>query len=143
MDPIPKHKLQRCDKDKTKSGRTVYIVLDEDNDSVAAYDRDGNPIGEFKFYRQEDDNDEWHLLQSMFLEEQPGFKRDGIGELMLRRFIDGMGTTVIAEEHTGQTNDTGSYLTGDGVGFVQRMREKDLIAPAASDRFDKPDDDEW
>lgn len=44
MDPIPKHKLQVSDKETTKSDRTVYIVLDENDDSVAAYDQDGNPI---------------------------------------------------------------------------------------------------
>lgn len=76
----------------------------------------------------------------MFLEAQPGYKGDGIGEKMLIRFRDGMSTKITAEEHTGLTNSTGSHLTGDGVGFVQRMREKGLIAPADSDRYDIPDD---
>ncbi|WP_394697450.1 GNAT family N-acetyltransferase [Pseudoxanthomonas japonensis] len=135
--------MDPADEFTTKTGATVYIVVDEDQATIGAYDQNGDPIGEFEFAPQDDGQNEWHHLTSMFLEEQPQYQGQGIGEEMLRRFRDEMGTVITADENTGQKSNLGSHLTGTGVGFVARMREKKLIAPAESDHVDRPDDGEW
>lgn len=143
MDPIPKHELDPADEFTTKTGATVYIVVDEDQATIGAYDQNGDPIGEFKFAPQDDGHNEWHHLTSMYLEKKPQYQGQGIGEEMLRRFALAMDTVITADEITTQKSNLGSHLTGGGVGFVARMREKKRIAPAPSERYDKPDDDEW
>lgn len=145
MYPTPRDTsdLDSNDQVTLRDGRKVFIVLDEDSMDVAeVFDVDGQPIGAFNFRYVEgpEDGDYCHHLTWQYLDAQPGYSRCGIGELILRKAIEGWGTTIIANDDDGLRDSTGGHLVGDGPAFVARMREKGLIAKST---YDLDEQDEW
>ena len=116
-----------------KEGRTVFIHADDATDSVFAYTSQGALIGSIEFQACEDDNGSWHHLTSMFLDQQPGYTRQGIGRQMLIRAIECWDTAITANSDDGQRDSWGSHLTGDGPAFVAAMRREGLIQREAAD----------
>ncbi len=126
---------------RLRDGRTVKLELEPMGaDAVFAYSADGKEIGCFRFRDESMVPGKWlYLLTYCFLDKQGNsYKRQGIGEAILRFFAEYHEAEICAQDNDGQRRDDGSHLTGDAVGFVARMRKKGLILPEVD-----PDKDDY
>lgn len=127
----------QCEEFQCKNGSLIKIALNDDDYTATALDPSGAEIGHFEFYEISDESGTVLKFSWAYLDKLDGsYKRQGIGEEMLRRVKDRYRHTIIAEANDGIRKDDGSHLTQDAVGFVQRMREKGLIAPLPGEDYD-------
>lgn len=123
-------------------GRKVFIDMEEP-ERVAVRDEQGRPIGAFDFQSFEDGDDEtdYHLVNA-FLDELPDYGHQGIGTVLLRRFVSEYQCVPLANANDGIVDGSGGHLTGDGPKFVAAMVKLGLLRRWSRDS-DCPGDVEY
>lgn len=119
-----------------KDGNPYNIDLD-DGESVRVFDANGCEVGSVTFMQVNADDFElpsYFYLQHLDLE---GCKRLGIGTEIFRLHNEHIGEPITAANQFGPSMDDGSHLIGDGVPFVQKMREKGFICAEDSEGEDE------
>ena len=85
-------------------------------------------IGSFDFNFIEDDNGGLYKLTHMFLDGAPGYTGKGIGSECLKFCHDYTGSPIYCGLSAGGEADDGSHLTGDGLGFAERMLKQGFFS---------------
>ncbi|MEQ5572371.1 hypothetical protein ABN306_06040 [Providencia huaxiensis] len=108
-----------------KNGTTYKINVAEDSIRVHLNDIE---IGSIILETRHDDinNVIYSYIIDLSLEN---CKRLGIGQKCLELHKEKFQLPICAASEYGPKLDDGSYLVGDGVGFVARMRDKGIICP--------------
>lgn len=113
-----------------KDGRSVNINVDDFDYAVkVTVNPTGETVGSMNFKVIEiSPGNEILLLTHAFLDEAGRtYLGKGIGRCCLQQVADISGLSICASNHDGMKHDDGSHLTGDGLGFVAKMRKEGLI----------------
>ncbi|ATG20937.1 hypothetical protein CO705_14190 [Ralstonia pickettii] len=121
---------------RDKNDREISLELDEDSLIVKAT-HNGTLIGKMEFVEIEQDRGpSAYKLIWMYLDMAgPEYKSCGIGQKILELMNEFTGGPIIAGSGDGRQSDDGSHLTGDGPGFVAKMRSRGLIYTNPYDEF--------
>lgn len=105
---------------------TIKVTTDTEED-----------IGQIELIMREDEGD--YYITWMYLDKSGNkFTQRGIGRQALLFFKDHYDVLISAAENDGMERDDGSHLTGDGPGFVEKLRLEGIIEPSQ----DTPDDED-
>lgn len=106
----------------SKSGQQYEIDVTDGSEILVT--KDGKKCGSILLsYRECDDADYYHIT-NLGLE---GCKGQGVGRQCLKLHKEMFGAPLTAgSSHSGKQDD-GSHLTGDGPGFIEKMREEGIV----------------
>ncbi|MNB69930.1 hypothetical protein D3C81_71400 [compost metagenome] len=104
-----------------------YELRDEDDGGEISVYLDGVRMGEIYLRSIEVDAPEYvvYLITGLNLEK---CKHNGLGRACLQYHRELYDSTILAGSETGTTSDDGSHLTGDGPGFIERMRADKIVS---------------
>lgn len=123
-------------------GRTYVIEIDDDGVEITV-SHQGQKLGTITLSRQEEGDDRhihtyYHII-NLSLDDCAGI---GIGRRCLMFHREEFDAPITAGTANGQKMDDGSHLTGNGPGFIARMRELGIVEPAADAWSGYSSDDE-
>lgn len=120
----------------SKSGQQYDIDVTDGSEILVT--KDGKKCGSILLSCREcDDADHYHIA-NLGLE---GCKRQGVGRQCLKLHKEIFGAPLTAgSSHSGKQDD-GSHLTGDGPGFIEKMREEGIVCRERN--YDDPRDYEF
>lgn len=125
---------------KAKNEKDYFIVFDDEGETVEVFDNSNSDIvlGHIDFVLIENElhrgySDYYYLVQCLALDN---CKRIGIGTEIFKRHTERFELPIIARENDGQRWEDGSHLTGDGVPFIEKMREKGYVVASGNDYED-------
>ncbi len=110
-----------------KDGREIVLIMSDGQDRVDAFNAGGDLIGGFEFRDEDEPNVNAYKLTHMDLERTRDYKRCGIGTAILKFFKKVTGAVIWCENPFDQTKRNGHEIIGEGVIFVQRMKELGLL----------------
>lgn len=114
-----------------RNGRTVTIMIDDENDFCAIVRDDfGAKLGQLDF---RDHDGRLKLVWAYLDQIDPAWCRQGIGREILRQVTESSGFQIFASDDDGIKHDDGSHLTGDAPAFVAKMRDEGFILPGSLD----------
>lgn len=125
-----------------KDGATYAIKIDEDGETITVV-RGGAKLGTISL--------DWHEAEPSIGEpahfkithlELANCKGKGLGEACLRYHRECFDAPLVAGDADRGESSDGSHLIEYGVGFIARMREKQIVCRSAFD-IDRPNDEDF
>ncbi len=109
-----------------RDGRTYVIALSDDGEEISVQ-LDGARLGQIslRFVEGSDNDNHWYHITHLELDRCKGC---GIGTRCLQFHVEVYGCTLTAGRNDGFSSEDGSHLTGDGPGFIAKMREKGIVS---------------
>lgn len=111
---------------QAKNGVTYTIEIDDSGEKISVF-LDREPKGEICMSCIEDEHSSHYYITSLALDDCAGI---GIGRECLLRHKEMFDSPITAAEDDGIRKDDGSHLTGNGPGFIRKMREEGIVCPA-------------
>ena len=110
----------------TNRNNKVQISINDEGTNITIVDSDGDSLGEIILLCCEDGYPplDVYYITNLGLDKCKG---QGIGRAALQFHNELFGAPITAAEDDGMTRDDGSNLTGDGPGFVHKMRVEGII----------------
>lgn len=112
-----------------KNGTLYEIEYDWDMNVAYVYDMNNKSLGSFTFSAIEEDeypNYRYLKITNMDL----SIRGQGIGQSIIEYVKECEDCPISAGEDYGYEVSDGSHLTGQGVGFIARMRKIGLVTPS-------------
>ncbi|MGV0961886.1 MULTISPECIES: hypothetical protein [Burkholderiales] len=120
----------------SKSGQQYDIDVTDGSEILVT--KDGKKCGSILLSYRECDGDDYYHITNLGLE---GCKGQGVGRQCLKMHKETFGSPLTAgSSHNGKQDD-GSHLTGDGPGFIKKMREEGIVCRERN--YDEPRDYEF
>ncbi len=120
--------------------RNTYFIDLGDGENIEVFDENRRKVGTITFMHVnagDEELDSYFYLQHLDLEN---CKRLGIGTEVFRLHNEFFAEPITAASEYGPKFDDGSYLTGDGIPFVAKMRKLGLICEEGNDESDMNDE---
>lgn len=125
-----------------KDGKTYLIEIDDFGEDITVWHQ-GISVGSITLAEREEgdehDTNTYYHIVNLSLDDCSGL---GIGKRCLELHKEELDAPITAGTAHGQKMDDGSHLTGNGPGFIARMRELGIVEPAADEWSGYPNDDE-
>jgi len=110
----------------SSSGQQYTIDLDDDGEKITVL-QNGEPCGSISLNYRESEGigmpDYYHITH-LELDE---CKRQGLGRRCLQLHREVFDAPLTAGPNDGSRPDDGSYLIGDGPGFIEQMRKERIV----------------
>ena len=120
----------------SKSGQQYDIDVTDGSEILVT--KDGKKCGSILLSYRDCDGDDYYHITNLGLE---GCKGQGVGRQCLKLHKEMFGLPLTAgSDHNGKQDD-GSHLTGDGPGFIKKMREEGIVCRERN--YDDPRDYEF
>lgn len=103
-----------------------YELRDDDNGWEISVYLNQIKMGEISFREIEVEPPEYTVYKIIGLNLEK-CKGQGIGRACLQYHTEIYGCSIVAGDDTGTTSDDGSHLTGDGPGFIEKMRDEGIV----------------
>lgn len=117
----------------SKSGQLYEIDVTDGSEILVT--KDGKKCGSILLSCRECDDADYDHITNLGLE---GCKGEGVGRQCLKLHKETFGAPLTAgSSHSGKQDD-GSHLTGDGPGFIEKMRKEGIVCRARN--YDDPRD---
>lgn len=121
-----------CQKDFTaKDGKRYQIKIDDEGTQISVH-LSGTMLGTIELTHKEEGEVEkggcyeWFHITNLSLDK---CKFKGIGRECLIFHKESFGIPITAGKSDGSKSEDGSHLTGDGVGFIDKMRKEGVVEP--------------
>ncbi len=121
-----------------KNGKCYSIEIDDSGCEIKVYE--GNRcLGGFTLSCHEEDYGNYesfdvYTITHMNLGEA---KRNGLGRECLKLHKKEFSSPILAGPNDGSKSNDGSYLIGDGPGFIKKMREEGFVCRDKWDGYDE------
>jgi len=120
----------------SKSGQQYEIDVTDGSEILVT--KDGKKCGSILLSCRECDDADYYHITNLGLE---GCKGEGVGRQCLKLHKEMFDAPLTAgSSHSGKQDD-GSHLTGDGPGFIKKMREEGIVCRERN--YDEPRDYEF
>lgn len=107
-------------------GQQYTIELDDDGEKITVL-QSGKACGSISLCFRESEGigmpDSYHITHL----ELEACKRQGLGRRCLQLHKEMFGLALTAGSNDGSRPDDGSYLIGDGPGFIEQMRKEGIV----------------
>jgi len=122
-----------CQKDFiAKDGKTYQIKIEDDGVQISVH-LESEQLGSIDLSIKEEGEEEkggcyeYYHITNLSLDK---CKFKGIGRECLIFHKESFDAPITAGKSDGSKSEDGSYLTGDGVGFINKMREEGIVEPS-------------